>query len=700
MNSKESRSSQSLGINRIAFRALLLVIVLPALGVLYLFWEQLTGKWVPLAILLALAALGFYLFWTIIRSITSVLRGLESVSRGEAESVDLQHGPQQLKEMADIINALNKLTIEFRENAAQLESFIEQFATLTELTEITARIPDINELLKLVLRRAMASTHARLGTVMLLREDSTALDIVATEGWTPARTGPIAPQETLCGKVIESGTAIVVEDIEHNPELSRLNDWTRYSSPSFLIMPLATKTATIGAVCLSEKATGAAFTTHDQQFLTVMLGQIGYAVENARLLKQAREAAQRLRETVEHKELQLQDAQRQIIQAEKLSALGQLIAGVAHEINNPLTCVSGYAELLIEMEDDKLAGKKVHRQLRTIHEEATRATKIVQNLLSFAREKKPETTMANLNDLVHRIVELRNYDLKTRNIELAMELDPRLPYTMIDVDQIQQVLLNLVNNAVQALGDDGPRQIEIGTRRSGDKIELWVSDSGHGIPEPVLDRIFDPFFSTKAGKTNTGLGLSISYGIVKEHGGEIRVESAEGKGTRMTVVLPIVSRPVSVEKADDVDMSIFECVRRRSAYVVDDEPAVAELVAMIMGMAGFQVGVSTEGTKAVEALSKGDYDIIICDLRMPDLDGKELYRRLIQSKPECANRFVFTTGDVADPEAQEFADQHQVQFIAKPFTQKQLLQAVYEVLQPDKGSTQKTPDKAVEENIG
>ena len=671
---EQARKETSLA--RIAVRALGLLIVIPTLGILYIFKDDLEGKQLPLLFLLILAGLGFYLFLNIVNSITRILKGLEKVSRGEAETVDFVQGPSQLKEMTEIINSLNALTEEFRENALQLERFIEQFATLTELTEITARIPDIRELLELVLKRAMASTRAHQGSIMLLDERGERLEIVAANGWSPESRGPIRLSETICGRVIESGQPLVVEDIDQMPELGHSNRDERYASPSFMIIPLMSKTATIGVVCLSEKSPQQAFSNHDEQFLRVMLGQVGFAVENARLLRQARDAAEQLKEAIHFKDIQLQSAQQQIIQAEKLSALGQLIAGVAHEINNPLTAVSGFSELLLMKDEKDLQGPEVQQGLQTIFKEASRATKIVQNLLSFAREKKPETRMGDLNAICRTVVELRQYDLKTRGIELITQLDAQLPGTMLDADQIQQVVLNLVNNAEQALGSKGHRVIELGTRKNDARIQLWVKDNGCGIPREMVDRIFDPFFTTKMGKTNSGLGLSISYGIIKQHEGEIMVTSEEDKGTTISIDLPVVkddekkiseSKPATSSKTEVSQLKVF---------VVDDEPSIVALITSLLKTYGYQVDACSSGKEAIQRLMQEDYDAVICDVRMPDLDGRHLYQEILQKRPLLAERFIFTTGNIADPEIRSFAETNQIRLVAKPFRHKDLLDAL------------------------
>jgi signal transduction histidine kinase len=672
-------SQREQSVKRLAINAMGLLIMIPATVVLYLFREHLEGKWLPLVFLLITSGLGFFLLWRITNAIAEIAKGLESVSKGAADSIGEVKGPSQLNEMAEIINALNKLTSDFKANARQLETLIQQFSTLTELTEMTARIPDIGELLSLVLRKAMGATHSGKGSIMLVREDGDGLDIVAADGWTPSVKGPIALHDSVAGKVIESGEPLLVTDLDSDPGWDRKNDTQRYTSSSFLIMPLKAKTAIIGVLCLSEKVSPTPFTDQDRQFLTVLLGQIGFAVENARLLQQARRAAEALRQVVEHKDVELKDAHNQIVQAEKLSALGQLIAGVAHEMNNPLTSVVGYAGLVLETSDRNT--EKVERRLKTILGEANRATKIVQNLLTFARARKSEKRSTDLNEIVGNIVALRQYDLKTQNIEFATDLDPKLPPTSVDADQLQQVLLNFVNNAAQAMKPEGVRRITIGSERVEGSIHLWVADTGQGITDGVRKRIFEPFFSTKGTKTNTGLGLSISYGIVKEHGGDIRVESVEGEGTRMTVILPVLETLVEPSEGSGREASRFPQVEDKTALIVDDEPNIAELVEEILGSVGFEVEVLTRGRDALERLTEKYFDLVICDIRMPDLSGQEVYRTVRERRPDMADKFIMISGDIADPQARLFSNQHQIKLVAKPFGKKQLLEGVFEVIE-------------------
>ena len=356
----------------------------------------------------------------------------------------------------------------------------------------------------------------------------------------------------------------------------------------------------------------------------------------------------------------------QLLQQEKLVAVGQLVSGVAHELNNPLAGVMAFAQLLLSaprgLDDD------ARRAAETIHQEAKRAARIVSSLLTFARQQPAERRITRLNDIITDTLELRRYALRTAGVQVVTDLDGALPTTWADPFQLQQVVLNLLVNAEQALAEvSTDRRIEIQTTllQGGSGILLRIADNGPGIDSERIDRIFNPFFTTKPVGQGTGLGLSISDGIIHEHGGRIRVESVPGRGATFLVELPIVAAP---EDAPAPELAPTEpTFKGRRVLVVDDEPAMRAAMSAFLRSEGHEVQVAASGTAARALLETNEYDVVLLDLRMPGLGGEMLYRELCQRRPEMARRVVFVTGDLQSDAARGFLADAGRRVIGKPF---------------------------------
>ncbi|UCE18377.1 MAG: response regulator [Gemmatimonadota bacterium] len=352
----------------------------------------------------------------------------------------------------------------------------------------------------------------------------------------------------------------------------------------------------------------------------------------------------------------------QLAQAEKLSALGEFISGIAHELNNPLTGVLGFSQLLLVSD----CAPQVKRDVEKIHKEATRCQKIVNNLLSFARRQKPQRTYLNVNVVIESALNLRAYQLHVDAVEVITKLDEHLPKTMADPHQLEQVFLNIITNAHQALLKvKEHRQLIIQTESSKETIRIKFSDTGPGIPPENLKRIFDPFFTTKGVGQGTGLGLSLSYGFVKEHEGSIYATSKYGEGATFVIEFPVVEESVTESRVADIQEvpSSFGA----NILVVDDEQVVLDLMFDILTGLGYRVDTAVSGHIALKLMNKTDYDLILTDVKMPGIDGRQLYNRIVASYPEQAKRILFITGYAISPDLRDFFDKTGIPHIEKPF---------------------------------
>ena len=386
-----------------------------------------------------------------------------------------------------------------------------------------------------------------------------------------------------------------------------------------------------------------------------------------------------MRDVSERKRLegQSRDIYHQLLQAEKLAALGQTISGVAHELNNPLATILTWAERLSQREVDD----QIRRGLDAILSEAERAARIVRSLLTFARKRNTTRTMVELNQVVRETLALRAYELRVSNVAIIDALAAGLPQVFADPHQIQQVLLNLIINAEQAMvASHGRGTLILRTwyDASADSVTLEVNDDGPGIADDVQSKIFDPFFTTKDVGKGTGLGLTVAYAITQEHGGRITIRSTPGAGASFFVELPVGAGTLRRTPAPSEPLAADIAGSR--ALVVEDEPALAAAVAEALADAGLIVDRAGDGEEALARVAEHHYDLIVCDLKMPRADGPAFYRAIAATAPELARRIIFVTGDVAGTDAERFLDESGCRWLAKPFRLADLLRAARETL--------------------
>ena len=362
----------------------------------------------------------------------------------------------------------------------------------------------------------------------------------------------------------------------------------------------------------------------------------------------------------------LKATQAQLIQSEKLSAVGQFVAGVAHELNNPLTAVIGFSDLLVQTSTDE----KIRPHLERIAKSAHRCHKIVQNLLSFARQHAPERTLVAINGAIDEVLDIMAYDFRTGNVEIVREFADDLPLILADRHQLQQVFVNILSNgrqAIQAFRPDG--RILIRTRLAEARVRIELIDNGPGVRPDHLSRLFDPFFTTKPVGKGTGLGLSLSYGIIQEHGGTIRAESELGQGATFVIELPVAPAAAQLRDTDETAaVSRRAAGAGRAVLVVDDEEEILSLAEELLRNDGYNVETASSGERALAALARRKFDVIISDWKMPGMNGIQFFEHLRATDPASANRLCFMTGDVVNEALEEFLRRHQRACLPKPFS--------------------------------
>ena len=383
--------------------------------------------------------------------------------------------------------------------------------------------------------------------------------------------------------------------------------------------------------------------------MILLTGQGDYAIDNEAMRMGAADflikgqvdstlLERSIRYTVSHRRLE-----EQVRETSRLASIGQLAAGVAHEINNPLTSVVGYCRLLMteQLSDSVMA------DIQTIHCEAQRAAKIVQNLLLFARKTDSDKHYFDIASLLVRAQELKCYDFKASNIEVINDVSPGLPFTMVDEHLWCKYSLTFwPTRNKNAMAAHGGGQVVVRARTLGDRIRISISDDGPGIPQANLNKIFEPFFTTKEVGKGTGLGLSICYGIIRQHGGDLWAESEAGKGATFHLELPVAGPENGVKPPLRDLQRPLSCAAH--LLVVEDEPLIRNMLAKFLEMQHFAVELAEDGREAWGKLQSATYDCILLDLKMPGMGGKELFRLIEASDSRVAKKVIFITGDTVN----------------------------------------------------
>lgn len=528
-----------------------LTAVLPLLVILYLLNRvellRKTEAQASLFLALLIAVFGFMVFRQMVGRISKLAQAVGAPSPPELTAPPEAAAPTALglgavAEVVQIRQAFNRMLDDLRGSTERLEDLVFKLVTLNEMVELAARIPKMQDLLALVLERTMRTVRASVGSIMLVDRESQTLRIAAARGLPAEALAEIAVPvgEGIAGTVAQLGEPVVVNDIATDPRIADAND-QKYGAGSLLCMPIRVRERIIGVINLTKKGSGVvsqpdarSFTPTDLQFLNALMTYVAYALDNARLLEETRQSAKRLQEVID----ELKATQEQLVRGETLRAIGVLASGVTHHLNNLLAVTLGRIKL-VRREVEEPA---VQRSLEIAERAALDAAEVVRQVRGFSQAQPvSEAVPVDLNQRAHEVLGLTRPhwqdEAQLRGIHIQASLEPgQIPAITGDPASLREVFMSLLLNAIDALPKGG--QITVRTWASKQGVHGSVTDTGEGMSEKVRRRALEPFFTTK-GPKSTGLGLSVTYGIIQRHGGDLAIESAEGRGTTVTFRLPL-----------------------------------------------------------------------------------------------------------------------------------------------------------------
>lgn len=537
---------------------------------------------------------------------------------------------------------------------------------LNSIAVIANQSFDLEEILRLTLKQVIELFHADTGAVYLFAENSLAAQRRAAWGHLsqpPLVEFKLSPE--FWERLRRSRAPLITS--QHLPELPQeISDWVRREGLKSWIWVLLWAQERISGLLGISSRTAREFTATDENLMIAIGRQLANTIEKVHLYEETRRAYDDLTRT-----------QEQLLQSEKMSALGQMISGVAHELNNPLTAILGYAQLL---EDEPL--ERRHREyVDKIFKQAHRTHRIVQNLLSFARQRKPHKQLLDLGQVLEDTLALRDYDLKANNIAIEKEIEPSLPQVVGDAHQLEQVFLNIVNNALDSMLEVAASG-RLHLRAFVEKNQVFIEfhDSGPGIADPK--RIFDPFYTTKPVGKGTGLGLSICYGIIKSHGGEIQARNHPDGGAVLRVILPTAAAEQITQSHAGSRRPGQELQLHGRMLLVDDEESILELERQALIYAGVEVLAATNVGDAIARLESESFDVIIADAGIGGgWTAVDLHRWIAINRPGLEKQLVLTASTPGDPELRLFIEHTRTLCIPKPFTVAEFLDVARRALE-------------------
>ena len=544
-----------------------------------------------------------------------------------------------------------------------------QLQFLNAISNVAAQSFDVEEILRNAVEQLLGLFSADLGAVWLLEEDGHTLRRRSSVG--ELATGVeqvVIPDEFIAFVRANEIDFISERDLDKVPGtvLQLVQSQKIKSLMCVLLWANDEPTGVLSIGALKKEVFG----ENDRALLTALGRQLSVTLERVQLFHKTRHAYDHLQLT-----------QEQLLQSEKLRAMGQLVSGVAHELNNPLTAIVGYAELLQGDVLDPTQKDYVDKMLK----QALRMQRLVQNLLSFARQRRPEKAHLDLRTVVEEALALRDFDIKRHGISAETSFAAGLPQIFGDAQQLEQVFLNIINNAMDAVLEGGTaRHVNVRAFQDEGRLCVEVRDFGPGMKDP--SKVFDPFYTTKPVGRGTGLGLSICYGIVKEHGGELRAMNHPEGGAVFRVYLPVSAAPAAIRVVEE---------RKREQQlsgrilIVDDESAVRELEREVLTRSGAEVVVLSSGDEALARLELETFDAVVLDASLPGRwSGANIYRWIASNRPAAARNIILATSDITEAGIRTLIETQRVPCLSKPFQDHELVRILQTVMAQQRSPAQ------------
>jgi len=563
------------------------------------------------------------------------------------------------------------------------EEVLSQLCLIGRLNESVALMEDLPELCLSIVDSVIEFTPAENCSIMLYDPESRLLNLFVAKGrhdsgsfhgadkmpTTIIRTG-----EGAAGWAVENEEIVQINDCQADSRFIELASATKKVN-SVICAPIISDGSVLGIINCSHPRKQQ-FGEVDKQIVAHVADHAAVLFNKALMIDQLKKKNRKIESELKEKDEALSQAETTVSelgdrlhQSDKFATLGELLAGVAHEISNRLAPILIYSQMLHQSANDEQNKKRLH----VIEESAMGAKTILETLLSYSRPGLQEHRAVNLNQTLQSALTLMEYKTRNHGIDFSLDLCPELPPTEVNEKKIAQVFLNIIGNAIAAMENNGGK-LDIKTGFDRDKVVLTISDTGPGIPDELADRVFEPFFTTKESGKGTGLGLSISRQYLKEHGGAINIDTSSSCGATFIVEIPRTGTNGDTP-AKKTDASSVRHENPARILVVDDDSTICDVIRDVLG-SGYEVDFATDGQDATEKIERGPFDLLVVDYHMPSFDGKQLYEWIENNHPALKQHVVFSTGDTYRDDIREFIEGTGCRYLIKPFSTKKLREVV------------------------